>query len=152
MNKNTLYIIVEAVGVLVLLGATLFVFTTWQQIPDQIPLHFNLNGDVTNYGGKGSIIFLVAVAWVVYISLVVCIRFPKKWNLPVEITKENCQRIYGIARGMLSIFSLIVALLMTVIIITAATGAQFPTVLMPLIVGAMTIDLVGGLYLMRKNK
>ena len=89
MNKNIIYLILTIIGGLMLMGTTLFTIINWTQMPDQIPLHFDFSGNVTNYGGKAAIIPILAITWVIFVLMTVIVKFPKTCNIPVAITKEN---------------------------------------------------------------
>ena len=59
MLKRNLYRVINVICVLLLAAATLFVLMRWQQLPEQIPTHYNFAGEVDGYGGKGSLILLM---------------------------------------------------------------------------------------------
>lgn len=67
----------------------------------KIPTHFGVGGSPDSWGGKGSLLLLPIMGGVLYLSLTILERFPWIYNYPVEITKENAARQYGLARRLL---------------------------------------------------
>lgn len=86
-------------GVVIAWGVTLW---SWQSLPDQIPIHFNLAGEVDGWGRRQSILNLPAVATVLPLLLWVLRRFPDAFNYPWPITLENAADQYGLARLVLA--------------------------------------------------
>ena len=110
MNRKVIYLIMNIIGFLALLGSTLFVIIMWSQIPDQIPTHYNFAGEADGYGGKGSLIFMMVLAWFMFILITVLMRFPNTWNMPVKVTAENKARLYSITKAMLEVIKMLVSL------------------------------------------
>lgn len=52
MKRRVWYWITDALGLLILLGVTVFVLLRWQSIPAQVPAHFGAGGEITAYGKK----------------------------------------------------------------------------------------------------
>ena len=152
MKKNILYLIMTIIGGLMLMGTTVYVMINWTQMPEQIPLHYDLAGNVTDYGGKAAIIPILAITWVIFVLMTVLVKFPKLWNIPVTVTKENFERVYGITRGMLEVVKFEAMLLMIITIISAVKGSEFPMVLMTVLMVIILMTVVIGLYLLFKNK
>ncbi|WP_418256153.1 DUF1648 domain-containing protein, partial [Evtepia gabavorous] len=47
-------LILSLLVILLPLGVGLFL---WNQLPDQVPIHFGLNGQADNYAGKALVVF-----------------------------------------------------------------------------------------------
>lgn len=152
MRKEIIYLIMTVMGGLLLLGTTVFTCIMWQQVPDQIPLHYDLSGNVTAYGGKGSMILLLVIAWVSFVGMTVLVLFPNKWNIPVKVTAENAERLYSITRGLLETVKFLVALFFVFIVITTIIGVDFPEAIFMILVGALLISVVAGMFMMHRNK
>ena len=67
-------IIMEVLGLIMLIGTPLYLFISWPSIPDKLPMHYNFAGEIDRWGGKGEILFIVVMSWILYlmISLVEC--------------------------------------------------------------------------------
>lgn len=154
MRKNIIYLIMTMIGGLLLMGTTVFVLINWTQMPEeiQIPLHYDFSGEVTDYGGKGAIIPILAIAWVIFLLMTVLVKFPKTWNIPVTVTKENFERVYGITRGMMEVVKLEAVLLMMVTIISAVRGVAAPGIIMIILIAVILLTVIIGMYLLFKNK
>lgn len=135
-----------------LLAATIFVLVRWQQLPDQIPMHFNFAGEADAYGGKGAIIFDIVMGWSAFILLTVLVKFPKIWNMPVKVTPENSARLYGITRAMLEIVKFLTVLLFVIIMISTAMSASLPQWLMIAVTAALLLTVIVGIFLMYRSR
>ena len=50
----------------------------WNQLPDQVPIHFGLNGQADNYAGKAFVVFglpLLMAALQVLLLVVTCLLY-----------------------------------------------------------------------------
>jgi len=79
----------KTVGFLLLVGMIVFVYTQWNQIPQQVPMHYNAMGEIDRLGSKYGILFLPAISILLYTFITVVSFFPQIWNVPVKITDEN---------------------------------------------------------------
>ena len=152
MNRKAVYLIMNIIGVLALLGSTLFVIIMWSQIPDQIPTHYNFSGEADGYGGKGSLIFMMVLAWFMFILITVMIRFPNTWNMPVKVTAENKARLYSITKAMLEVIKMLVSLLFAVMLINAAIATPMPRFILIALIAAMLLSIIMGIFMMYKNR
>lgn len=152
MRKEIIYLIMNIIGVLALLGSTLFVIIMWSQIPDQIPTHYNFAGEADGYGGKGSLIFMMVLAWFMFILITILMRFPNTWNMPVKVTAENKARLYSITRAMLEVIKMLVSLLFAVMLINAAIATPMPRFILIALIAAMLLSIIMGIFMMYKNR
>lgn len=152
MNRKAVYLIMNIIGVLALLGSTLFVIIMWSQIPDQIPTHYNFAGEADGYGGKGSLIFMMVLAWFMFILITVLMKFSNTWNMPVKVTAENKARLYSITRAMLEVIKMLASLLFAVMLINAAIATPMPRFILIALIAAMLLSIIMGIFLMYKNR
>ena len=152
MRKEIIYLIMNIIGALALLGSTLFVIIMWSQIPDQIPTHYNFAGEADGYGGKGSLIFMMVLAWFVFVLITVLMRFPNTWNMPVKVTADNKARLYSITRAMLEVIKMLASLLFAVMLINAAIATPMPRFILIALIAAMLLSIIMGIFMMYKNR
>ena len=152
MSKEIIYRLLTIMAGSLLVATTIFVFVSWTQMPEQIPLHYDFSGNVTDYGGKTAIIPILAITWFIFILMTVLVKFPKAWNIPVTVTKENFERVYSITRGLMEAVKFEAVLLMIVTIISAVRGVELPLALMMVLMVIIILTVVIGLYLLFKNK
>ena len=152
MNRKVIYLIMNIIGFLALLGSTLFVIIMWSQIPDQIPTHYNFAGEADGYGGKGSLVFMMVLAWFMFILITILMRFPNTWNMPVKVTAENKARLYSITRAMLEVIKMLASLLFAVMLINAAIATPMPRFILIALIAAMLLSIIMGIFMMYKNR
>ena len=75
--KQILRLLVVILGLLVLLGTTVFLVLRWSGIPEQIPAHFDGAGHIDGYESKDSLIGLLVLAWVFWLLMIVLARVPR---------------------------------------------------------------------------
>ncbi len=95
----------------VLLGSIAFILIRFPSLPEQIPTHYNMAGEIDGYGGRFSLLLMPLIGLVMDASLVLVGRFPKSWNTGVRITLYNRVRVYRILRDMMAETRLGMALL-----------------------------------------
>ncbi|MDP4164393.1 MAG: DUF1648 domain-containing protein [Bacillota bacterium] len=94
-------IALETIGLLLLVGMIVFVYTQWNQIPQQVPMHYNAMGEIDSWGNKNVILFLPAISILLYAIITTVSFFPQAWNVPVQITDENKEAVYLSTKNLL---------------------------------------------------
>lgn len=114
----------EAASLFLLLYQGWYLLTGWDSIPNQIPAHYNAAGIPDRWDGKGSLLMLFGICFLIYLLITVISYFPATWNAPVKITAANEQFVYGNLSRMLSIIKLSIIGCFTYINIRSAQGGS----------------------------
>jgi uncharacterized membrane protein len=86
---------------LLLLFIWLSVWFMYKHLPEIVPTHFNLKGEVDGYGSKYTLLLLPALTSVLHLVFSVLLKYPEKFNYPVKITPANAQLQYLLATRLL---------------------------------------------------
>jgi uncharacterized membrane protein len=81
LNKSDLYW--ETVGFLLLIGYWVFLSTIYSSLPESIPSHMDIKGNVNSYSNKMSVWALPKTATILYALLTLCSFFPRYFNYGV---------------------------------------------------------------------
>jgi uncharacterized membrane protein len=100
----------ELLGWGVLLALWVWTGTSYSNLPDTIPTHFNAAGEADGFGRKASIVSLPVVASLLYIGLTLLNRVPHSFNFPTPVTQDNAQPQYTNATRMIRFLKLILVL------------------------------------------
>ena len=117
--------VVDGLTAIVLLAWFRVALWYWPGLPARVPMHFNAAGKVDGWGPRWTIWLLPAVGVVLAVFLTVLSRFPHTFNYPCAITPENAERQYRMARLLLGIVKLGVAVLfctLELMVCSAASG------------------------------
>lgn len=152
--KNSLAdIIMEVLGLVMLIGTPLYLVIRWPSIPDKLPMHYNFAGEIDRWGGKGEILFLVVMVWILYLMISLVEHFPSVWNTGVQVTPENRMRVYRTLKYMVKTLKLAMTLVFTFLIFNTVAGIPLPewftVVYVILIIGDLAFWLIR-LYRVRK--
>ena len=79
-KKTTFSKIANLISLLFVVGILLYIVITWKNIPDMIPGHYNIAGEIDKYSSKNSIWILLAVQTLLFTMMSVLERFPNIWN------------------------------------------------------------------------
>ncbi len=146
MNKKILYRVINILCLLIMIGTIVWLVAVWDNIPEEIPTHFDYAGNPDSYGSKTDIIVLPIFAWILYGVMVFVELIPGAWNTGVKVTPENQDRVYGIIKGMLVFLKLYIVCLFTLITIFSALAKSLPVWLLPVelvvIFGTIIISIV----------
>jgi len=119
-------IILNVLCLIMLVGIVIYLIIRWSSIPEQVPGHFNLSGEVTRWDSKETLIVLPVIAWIIFIGFSILEQFPKVWNTGVRVTQENMHRVYGILKSLLSTIKLLVVATFVSITIIQSLSAGLP--------------------------
>ena len=99
----------------------------YNQLPDLIPQHFDINGEPDAFNKKSMIWVLVAIGVLTYLGMAWLLKKPHLFNFPQQVTEENAERLYKSATRMIRILNTLIACLFAYItygIIHTALGHQ----------------------------
>lgn len=91
----------EIIGAAIIAAFAIFMITSWSNIPEKIPGHFNVSGEVTRWGNKSEILIAPIVGVIIYIAITVLTFFPGIWNVPTAKRKENQEAVYRTIKTMI---------------------------------------------------
>ena len=146
MKSNLFDKIMAVLAILILLAATVFVLVNWSNLPEQIPSHYNIKGQPDAYGGKGTIIVLMAIGWIMVPLLMILSKFPCLYSTGVERTPANEAVINRITRDLISFMEFTIAVLFAYMMIVPIRGSDmgvwFMPVFLALIFGSIIVTVV----------
>lgn len=87
------------------IGIIIYISLTYHSLPDQIPTHINIKGEVDNWGNKISILGLTLVSVPIFIILYFLGKVPHLHNYPVTVTKDNAVQLYKQSRFMFALLN-----------------------------------------------
>ena len=114
--------IIEVLCLIFLGGITIYLILNWSSMPDKIPMHYNVAGEIDRWGNKTEIIFIPVMSWLLYGLITITEQFPKAWNTGIQVTEENAPRVYRVLKSMIKttkLFMVIVFFRITICSITA---------------------------------
>ena len=117
-----------------LIGITVWVACRYPTLPDRIPIHYNADGVIDGYGGKSMIWGLLAIMWIIVIVMSVSELFPKCWNIPFKVMKENTCRLLTIIWHFISTTKLLVACLFAYLVVMCVRGENLLAWFAPMVV------------------
>ena len=145
--------ILDIIGWILLIGTLAYLILGWPSFPDQIPMHYNGAGEIDRWGGKGEIIVIEVVMWILYLGIGLVEKYPQIWNTGVEVTTQNKEKVYRILKYMLKTLKTLTALIFAYLIVNSLQGTPLPGWFTPatliLVFGDMAFWLVL-LYRIRK--
>jgi uncharacterized membrane protein len=100
---------------LLLMANATLVTISYQGLPDIIPSHFNINGEVDAYGDKSTIIIPLMIHIGVTFLLFWIGNHPEKHNYSVTITEENKSVQYALSSRLMRNLNIIIGMIFTTI-------------------------------------
>ena len=85
---------VEIIGFTVLFAVFGYLLSQYGSLPERIPRHFAMGGNVDAYGNKFSLFVLSAVMIVMFASMYILNKFPHIFNYPEDMTLEEAPALY----------------------------------------------------------
>jgi uncharacterized membrane protein len=91
------------VGYIGWFGVFVYVLFIFPDLPERVPMHFNIKGIVDSWGHKGFIWVLPIIGMAVWSALTVMEKAPQHFDYLVAITEENAARQYKNAVSLISV-------------------------------------------------
>lgn len=93
--------LLEFAGVVLLIALWIWVWTSYKDLPNEIPAHYNFKGEADSFGGKATIFLLPAIATFLFVVMTIINRYPHHFNYLTKITEDNALHQYTIATRMI---------------------------------------------------
>lgn len=77
------------ISLLLLVGTFVYLALAWQQIPDQVPMHYNGRGEITRWGGKGNVLIFPIFMAAMSIPMLLLEHYPSVWNMSGKAYKVD---------------------------------------------------------------
>ncbi|MET3699328.1 uncharacterized protein DUF1648 [Bacillus oleivorans] len=71
-----------------------YILIQWNDIPSQVPTHFNALGEADAWGNKGALWILPIVGTILWMIMAAFEKYPHTFNYMVTIKPENVERQY----------------------------------------------------------
>ena len=107
--------------VVLFLGNVILVATIYPHLPDIIPSHFNIKGEVDGYGDKSTILIPLILQLGLSLLLLWIGNHPEKHNYLVAITDENRAEQYSLSSRLIRRLNFIIGLVFITITYSIAT-------------------------------
>lgn len=79
---------------LIFISVTLYWIFNFSNLPAEVPMHYNFNGEITRYGSKWESIILPIMTLFMWILCYALEKNPHAMNLPKKINEQNAEVIY----------------------------------------------------------
>lgn len=101
-RKTKIDRVCDVVAAGLFLAVMFYTFFQWGKLPDEVPIHFNLAGEVDNFGSKWFLLLLPMIGLGLFALLEGLERYPEAHNYPKRLTEANAKRFYQASRGLLN--------------------------------------------------
>ena len=102
LNPSRMDQMLDIASALIAVFAVAMLALTWQNVPEQIPTHFDFTGRPDGWGPKWMMALGPILAVGFYIGLGITYKYPHRYNYPWPITPHNAESQYRIARAMIA--------------------------------------------------
>jgi len=130
--KSKYDIWVEVCCLMCLIGSLVYLLTTWDRIPDEIPGHYNAMGEIDRMTSKRSLIALPVITWIMYAGMTAIAKFPQIWNIGITVTEANKEKVYRVLKDMLGTNKVIVVATFTYLTVHSALAKPLSALFLPL--------------------
>ncbi len=148
-------IIWDIIGYTFYLGSIVFLIFSWNALPDKVPAHFNMAGEVDRWGPKIELIILPIIGGFVAGLMHWFEKYPEIHNYPERLNEVNAREFYLSSRKTMNqlkniCFIFFALSLVESMIIAKGLENPFGNWLLPVLLASMAIAIVIGLIKQRK--
>lgn len=128
------------------MGLDIYLAVVWNSLPDQLPGHYNLAGEIDRWGNKEELLLLPLVMWGLYLLFTVVGRHPRWWNTGVTVTRQNREQVYRILSDLIQTEKMLVVWIFGFLTVVSSRGEPLPPWFLPvfltLVVGSILFFLL----------
>jgi uncharacterized membrane protein len=107
----------EMLGWTLVLGVGVLAITNYTNLPDTIPVHYNVEGQADRFGEKSGILVLPLISTIIFVGLTILNKFPHIFNYPTDITADNALRQYTNATRLIRYLKIIIVVIFGFIVL-----------------------------------
>jgi uncharacterized membrane protein len=147
----------DCIGYLNFFGSIIFLIAVWNSLPDQVPAHFNIQGEVNRYGSKFELLILPGISLFILLFLQTFEKFPEMHNYPERLNETNAAQFYLHSRKLLNQIKNICLILFALIVyesvsIALGWGDGFGVWFLPVTFAAIGVSIIRGIVKQRRIK
>ncbi|WP_088008962.1 DUF1648 domain-containing protein [Indiicoccus explosivorum] len=147
----------DAVGFSLYFGSLVLLATVWNQLPDEVPVHFNSLGEVDEWGAKYHLLIFPAIGASFIVLMGFFERHPELHNYPARLDGSNAGEFYLISRKLMNQVKNVSLVIFAVILLESVSIAfgwseGFGVWLLPALLTGTFLPIVIGVVKMRKIK
>ena len=101
--------VLEAASFLVIVASWVVLLLNFAEIPETVPVHFNMQGEADRFGSKNELFLVQGIASVLYAGMVVLALFPQAHNMPTTLTEENKEEKWKLSAQFIRVVNLVVS-------------------------------------------
>ncbi len=97
---------IEAGSILLLLGTWILAIWNFRYLPEMMPSHTNLAGEIDGYTSRIWIFLMPVISTITFVMMMILSRYPHVFNYPLEVTEETAPRVYAFSVRMVRTLNL----------------------------------------------
>ncbi len=145
--KNKKRTILNLIPLALLIGLSIWVLAIYSDLPQTIPIHYNMAGEPNGWGSKTNIFILLGVLGVLDLFMVGFTLIPRKYaidfiNGAEGCTQEGKELIYDASMDILRIINIFVNLALGYVLVAPLCGYPMNYVWLP-VVGIVSVFVWG---------
>jgi uncharacterized membrane protein len=123
IKKDKIDWTLDIIAMIALLFIWIYSIIHFYKLPERIPTHFNIKGEIDDYGTKYTLWILPLITTFLFVLFRALYNYPHKFNYIVNITIENAEKQYRLALRIMRIILMNLSLLFGYIVVKAIDGA-----------------------------
>lgn len=155
INSNLLSILGKIIDLITLIITIIMIVYTlfvMSDMPDIVPTHINVDGDIDGYGKKSSILVLPILGLISYVGLSILQRKPQIFNYPIKVTDDNASVLYSIGAAMMRFVKTMIVFLfafVTYVFVNLSRGIQIKYTSIVILGGCLLLTIGVIVYIIR---
>jgi hypothetical protein len=116
--------LLEALSIAGMIFMWVYVLLEYSSLPAIIPIHFDLRGNIDNYGDRWTIFLLPAIISIVFAGLTILTKYPHVFNYTRKITTGNAMVEYTSATRTIRVIKFVIVLFLNIIVYNVVQSAK----------------------------
>ena len=134
--------ILDSLCLIILVGTLIFIIGMWSKMSNQIPRHYDINGNIDEIGSKTGVIYSYIITLIMYIFMSMVEKFASIWQSEVKEREENKDKLYTTALHFLSFIKFLIVFEVACLIVCNALCYEPPKWIL-----ILSIEILGGTVL-----
>lgn len=123
---------IEGLTIFTLIAISIYVMIVWGNLPQEVATSFSISGKIQSVGPKSSVLWKLALSYIIYISLTIIFVNPHLWGIGNIKNKKKKQEAFLLTSNLISFLKLILVSIVCYIIFCIVNNVDLGVVFIPL--------------------
>lgn len=142
--------IIKYLSIIQIFLTMIYLFYSYDTLPDFIPMHYDIMGNIDRYGSKYELLILPFFQMIIFLLLQFVSKHPSYWNIPFQVAPKHQKQVEKYIEKMIQVLCLIVMIFFSIMLFCSLQFQPMNFYSFIILLGLIIYVLIDTLFKIRK--